>query len=787
MKKALLTKTMLLLCALIAGSSSVWAGGTYNKVTATSQLVAGEEYLIVYEGSNAAACGAISTTSTKYGLSIGVTISSSTISITDQAVVSFVLGGSSGAWTFNVSSNDYLTWSSGNSLNKKTISGNTTLSNNEKWTITISEGVASIANNATSGNDTRYLKYNSSSGSERFACYTTTPNVSLYKKAASTKTASDLALTGAPIALNFDLYNNTAAQAVTYTSSSTGNVTVSGGDGYITTSVNTGTKTITVTPTAQTPDAGPVTITVNQAEDASYDAGSKTFTVAIVNSDPNRAGTQNNPYTVAQARAAIDAGVGVTGVYVQGKISQIDYVNTDAGKKYATYWISADGSTTGAQLEAYQGKFTGNTDFTSADQISTYDQVVITGNLTKYGNTYEFSAGNYIYSRTPDNRTATGLAWSANAMEIEKGTASYILPTLTNPHSVDVSYTITGTDGLASESAGVITLNTNIAGNATVTANFAGDATYKPASVSYTVTVYQVYTVEEVINGTATGDGVYVRGFIVGEYPSSGNSTTAITTSSFTTDANIALADVFSTTATRGTAIPVQLNNNALKTAWGNQTNNGTTMGYKVLIKGKIDSYFSTTGIKPAAEVTAISIPITPAKTYTTLTSKYNLDFTGLSLEAYVVKDNDASDGYVTLTKVDKVPAGTGLVLVKTSGTSFDVPVFDGTGADDVTGNLMAGSATATTAVAANAGYILKDGAFHPSSGGDLPAGKAYLNVAASAPVLLLNFDGDVTGVNEVRGKMEDVRGEMYDLQGRKVAQPTKGLYIVNGKKYVVK
>jgi uncharacterized protein YlzI (FlbEa/FlbD family) len=27
----------------------------------------------------------------------------------------------------------------------------------------------------------------------------------------------------------------------------------------------------------------------------------------------------------------------------------------------------------------------------------------------------------------------------------------------------------------------------------------------------------------------------------------------------------------------------------------------------------------------------------------------------------------------------------------------------------------------------------------------------------------------------------------MYDLQGRRVAQPTKGLYIVNGKKYIVK
>ena len=34
---------------------------------------------------------------------------------------------------------------------------------------------------------------------------------------------------------------------------------------------------------------------------------------------------------------------------------------------------------------------------------------------------------------------------------------------------------------------------------------------------------------------------------------------------------------------------------------------------------------------------------------------------------------------------------------------------------------------------------------------------------------------------------MEEVRGDFFDLQGRKVANPTKGLYIVNGKKVVIK
>ena len=77
---------------------------------------------------------------------------------------------------------------------------------------------------------------------------------------------------------------------------------------------------------------------------------------------------------------------------------------------------------------------------------------------------------------------------------------------------------------------------------------------------------------------------------------------------------------------------------------------------------------------------------------------------------------------------------------------------------------------------------------FQPSSGGDLPAGKAYLNIAvSSAPVLNLNFGDDTTGIDMVKGEGFKVNGEFYNLNGQRVTQPTKGLYIVNGKKVVIK
>ena len=186
----------------------------------------------------------------------------------------------------------------------------------------------------------------------------------------------------------------------------------------------------------------------------------------------------------------------------------------------------------------------------------------------------------------------------------------------------------------------------------------------------------------------------------------------------------------------------------------------------------------------------AHSETLTPGKTYTTLTSAYNLDFTSVSsdLKAYIA--TEVSGGSVLMTQVNKVPANTGLVLKATTpGSAVYVPVFDGTGADDVTANKMKGSATETTHVDEKAGYILSNGVFQPSSGGDLPEGKAYLNIAYSpaAPILNLGFD-DATGIESIAKSQElTANGQYYNLAGQRVAQPTKGLYIVNGKKVIVR
>lgn len=123
-----------------------------------------------------------------------------------------------------------------------------------------------------------------------------------------------------------------------------------------------------------------------------------TATVTVTQSgNSNLPGGADNPYTVAQARAAIDAGEGVNDVYATGIVSQIV---TAYSSQYGniSYNISADGSTEADQLQAYRGKSYNGENFTSEDDIQVGDIVVVYGNLKNYNGTYEFDAGNQLVS-----------------------------------------------------------------------------------------------------------------------------------------------------------------------------------------------------------------------------------------------------------------------------------------------------------------------------------------------------------------------------------------------------
>ncbi len=177
-----------------------------------------------------------------------------------------------------------------------------------------------------------------------------------------------------------------------------------------------------------------------------------------------------------------------------------------------------------------------------------------------------------------------------------------------------------------------------------------------------------------------------------------------------------------------------------------------------------------------------VDVAFPAGKDYVSFCSSSALDFTGIDgLTAYVVSEVGATSA--TLTEVTQVPAGTGLILKGTAGTTYQVPVI--ATADAIATNYLK-AAINDVAVEANSTYVLSDGQFKTFTGTTIPAGKAYIAKGAGARDLDLNFGGETTGINEEL-RMKNEESVYYNIAGQRVAQPTKGLYIVNGKKVIIK
>lgn len=162
--------------------------------------------------------------------------------------------------------------------------------------------------------------------------------------------------------------------------------------------------------------AGTTIISASSEGTTQFLPGSASYTLTVI--DPNAPGTANNPYTVAQARAAIDAGTGMEGVYARGIVSQTDGLSNGT----ITYYISDEGTTTN-QLEIYKGKSYDGENFTSADEIQVGDIVVVYGNLQKYNSIYEFNATNRLVSLVRPVIPSHDVTFSANGTTFSTITA----------------------------------------------------------------------------------------------------------------------------------------------------------------------------------------------------------------------------------------------------------------------------------------------------------------------------------------------------------------------------
>ncbi|MBF1624061.1 hypothetical protein [Prevotella sp.] len=232
----------------------------------------------------------------------------------------------------------------------------------------------------------------------------------------------------------------------------------------------------------------------------------------------------------------------------------------------------------------------------------------------------------------------------------------------------------------------------------------------------------------------------------------------------------------------------------------------------------KVDdtNYF---GVKPSTNMRGRD-----GKYYTTLYVDFPFQIKG-DVKAYTIEGVEAknADGYY-FAKVKKlaqqgdvVPAQTAVVLECNSTNPADnqlLPTGDET--PETSNNRLCG----TFFGSAINGLTVKDGAGNDynvthdnirafnintadsrnpigfykvkSNVTNIPGNKAFLvltNAEAQAKGFVLEFeDGGTTGIETIENSKHSTEdGVYYDLQGRRVENPTRGVYIVNGKKVVIK
>ena len=452
-------------------------------------------------------------------------------------------------------------------------------------------------------------------------------------------------------------------------------------------------------------------------------------------------------------------------------------------------------------------------------------------------------AGNSTYAKSSDTyelvvndtRAAAGLSYAVSEQTIHVGQVHEAF-SLSNSNKLAVAYSSNNTAvATVDPSTGAVT---GVAeGSATITAAFAGDNNYKAGQASYTLNVDVNSALDPVgpinlpgrfVKVTSTEDitnGDYLIVYEAGNVAFNGalgtlDDTENTISISFASEGVITetvanKAAVFTIDVSAGTLksasdkyIGVSSNSNGLK-----QTDNANTYmnAFSIDDDGNavISAVFSESTMTmkynsssnqlrfryyksgqqdiqlykyvEGVEENTFDVTVGAAGWRTIVTSANATLPSGIT--AYIVTNSTSNSA--KLTEKTSLKANTPYLLEATPGT-YTLTVTDNP--EEPTNNLLQISNASTT----NGVYVLGNVGgvgFYKWTGGLLGAGRVYLPAPdpEAREFLSFDFEGETTAISEVRGLKSDVRCEFYNLNGQRVAQPTKGLYIVNGKKVMFK
>lgn len=164
-------------------------------------------------------------------------------------------------------------------------------------------------------------------------------------------------------------------------------------------------------------------------------------------------------------------------------------------------------------------------------------------------------------------------------------------------------------------------------------------------------------------------------------------------------------------------------------------------------------------------------------------------------VEVYYVSSTE--NGYAVLQQVtDVIPAKSAVILKGAKGIyTFEISVDQSI--PTINGNCLNGTSIATTLSESVNAYVLANGSkgvgfyiLENSTDVEEPnrtvaANKAYLTIAEPNGIKAFTFDfGGTTGIDKPQTAVESE--EYYDLQGRRVMNPTKGIYVTKSGKKVL-
>ena len=770
---------------------SVDAEGNYEWVKDASTLAAGDELVIVYQTNDtfAKVMGNQDTNNFKY---VDVNYANG---ITDKSVITIpqnkaeqatpiMLEGSDGAWYFHTNNGYLYAASSSNNYLKTTNSNNTLdeVGDNAKAEITISNGNATIQFKGS--NSRNLLKYNDTNN--LFSCYSSgQKSVQLYRKVPSNVPPTITFSPASGTEVNYGTQVTITARAatsITYRVNDGEAVTVEGTSATVT--INTH-STITARATNDYGTCNPVTAEYTiHAESPAFTYDPTEYEITI-----------GGDFTAPVLGKAADYDGTVTYSSDNTEVAEVDAETGAVTVKGAgTAMITATGTATEHFAEATASyTLTVNKQESAVSFADPLVEITYGDNYDKQAATVEGFSGNLVYTSSDESVVKFHGNGVIDVLGPGIVTITATAPATETTSESSATYTLKIYEPADAVEGLAVLLNETFGDckGSNPKTNFGGNSsgfTNVPSSLTeagWDLTRCQA--ADGYLKVSSSDNGIV----ITPELELNGASEFSFEIAPWVSETATVTVSLENATFEDGTSTSKSFNDLEQST-WKTKTFSIIGNG-KVRIKLEatrrifIDNFIVGGGAQPAHE---INLTFSSAG-YLTWVATADIDFSQTEgVTAYQI--TEATSKKITMEKVDKVPAGAA-VMLKGSGTvklkrTTGVAALSNNKMKACTDGLVTGNGNGVTNTYV---YVLgngKSGLGFYMLKGTLQAGKGYLQVSegtGNAKPNFISFE-ETTGVKTVVIN-KDSDGEVYNLQGIRVALPQKGIYVKNGKKYVIK